>query len=450
MFVQIAKEHLGKKLGERIDVDEETGKGLITAGLATPVTDDLITPAVSKALEGAFSKFTGALDGIVDASLKQFANAQTLSGKNSNPAIFGNGSGGKGGDKNHTFGDWLIAVRQNNWDRLAKEYDSHPAEWDEGEQREQKTAISGMSGTTGGYTVPTEFLPRLLESASEMSVARRHATIIPMTTRTIQVPYLDITGAHVAGDTQFFGGLVGRWTEEASLLNETEPSFRQLEMVAHELSGYSLMSNTLLNDSAVGLEAVLINLFGRAIGWYEDYAFLQGNGVGKPMGAFQCPAAVSVSRTGGANTFVLLDAAKMLGTLLPGWKPETTAWVIAPSVLAQLMTLASTAGFLVWMNQQGGAKEGINPSGLRLFGLPVYISEKMSALGTARDVGLCDFAHYLIGDRDQVEIAYSEHFKFTNNQATWRFVTRVDGQPWLRSSLTLQNGDTVSPYVYLT
>jgi HK97 family phage major capsid protein len=299
--------------------------------------------------------------------------------------------------------------------------------------------------------VPVEFMPKLLSASAEQSIARPRSTIIPMASRTVQIPYLDITNAPSSGDTAMFGGAVGRWTEEASTLNETEPSFRQLELIAHELSGYSLMSNTLLQDNAVGLEALLIKLFGGIIAWYEDYGFLQGNGVGKPMGAFQCPAAISVARGGGANTFVLADAAKMLGKLLPGWKPESTAWVISPSVLAQLIQLQSTAGFVVWLNQMaGGAKDPIHTTGLKLFGLDVCVSEKMSALGTARDVGLCDFGQYIIGDREMVEIAYSEHYKFTNNQATWRFVGRVDGQPWLRSSVTLQNGDTVSPYVYLT
>ena len=29
---------------------------------------------------------------------------------------------------------------------------------------------------------------------------------------------------------------------------------------------------------------MLTELFGRALGWYKDYAFLRGNGAGKPMG----------------------------------------------------------------------------------------------------------------------------------------------------------------------
>ncbi len=88
---------------------------------------------------------------------------------------------------------------------------------------------------------------------------------------------------------------------------------------------------------------------------------------------------------------------------------------------------------------------------MQLMGIPIAVSEKMQPLGTAKDVALVDFQHYLIGDRQQVDIAYSEHYKFTNNQATWRFVARVDGQPWLRQYVTGQDGSTqLSPYVYLT
>jgi HK97 family phage major capsid protein len=441
MFVQLQKEFLGKKPGERIDVDKEHADKLIELGVATAVTDDVITPAVSRAIEGAFGKFTEALNGIVDQSLKQFARVQTHSRKNAMPAIFG--PQGEG-EKNHNFGDWLLCVRRNDARRLETEYGSFQVD-----EVGQKTAMTSQSGTTGGYTVPIEFLPRLLAMSAELGVARSRAMVVPMTSRTCLIPYLDITNAPASGDTAFYGGLVGRWTEEASTLNETEPSFRQIELVAHELSGYSLMSNTLLQDNAVGLEAILLKIFGGAIAWYEDFGFLSGNGVGKPQGATNCPAAISVTRSGGANTstFSLADAAKMVGTLPPGYNPKTTCWVFSPDALQGLIQLASTAGFVVWLNQQEGGAQDMPR--LQLLGLPVCLSEKVGKYGQDTDINLIDWSHYLIGDRQMVEIAYSEHFKFTNNQATWRFVSRVDGQPWLRSKITLQNGATVSPYVYL-
>src|SRR5262249_14931160 len=87
---------------------------------------------------------------------------------------------------------------------------------------------------------------------------------------------------------------------------------------------------------------------------------------------------------------------------------------------------------------------------MKLLGLPVFVTEKLPALGTAKDVVLVDWQHYLIGDRQQVEVAFSEHVAFLTNQGVWRFACRVDGQPWLRSPVTLSDAaTTVSPYVYL-
>jgi HK97 family phage major capsid protein len=67
-----------------------------------------------------------------------------------------------------------------------------------------------------------------------------------------------------------------------------------------------------------------------------------------------------------------------------------------------------------------------------------------------RLIRLADFQHYLIGDRQQVEIAYSEHVAFLSNQAVWRFVSRVGGQPWLRDKVTLADASsTLAPFVGL-
>lgn len=437
MFVQLTKDFLGRKAGERIDVSEGDGGTLVAQGVATAVTDDVLTPAVSKAVEGAFARFSAALDGMLETSLRQVAAAQGRSRKHAAPILFGP----EGGDpRGKSFGDWLLCVRRGDTRTLAEKYDSHFADWD------QKAALNTATGTQGGYTVPGEFVPQLLEAARETALVRPRATVLPMASRSVQVPALDVVTAPSAGDTAFFGGLAARWTEEAASLTETEPTFKQIELVAHQLSGYSKISNELLMDNAIGLEALLVRLFGGAIAWFEDYAFLRGDGVGKPLGAVGAAAgwAKSVSRNT-ANDFKIQDAASMLGALLPGFNPKTTCWAVSPTVLPKLIQMTSAAAGVGFVDNLRDRPR------LMLLGLPVEVTEKLPALGTARDVLLCDFQHYLIGDRQQVEIAFSEHVAFLNNQGTWRFVCRVDGQPWLRATVTLSDGSsTVSPFVYLS
>ena len=159
MFVQLQKEFLGKKPGERIDVSEADASALIAQQLAVPVTDDLITPAVQKAMEQAFAGFQKGLDAVIQTALKQFQDAQSQARKFAVPAIFG--PAGQGDPDGRTFGDWLVCVAKagsknhraaaEGQKRLDEVYKSMFSEW------QQKTALGESSGVTGGYVVPPDF-----------------------------------------------------------------------------------------------------------------------------------------------------------------------------------------------------------------------------------------------------------------------------------------------------
>lgn len=434
MFVQLTKDLLGKKAGERLEMSDSDAQGLIAGGAAIAVADDVVSPLLARAMEG----IPGAIQSAVDEALRQAAKAHTLSRKNAVPRLFG--AGGTG-DPARTFGRFLLAVR--NHDRAALDaMGSRYVEWEE-EDGSRKTAMSTQTGANGGYLVPVEFHDRLMALVTERSIVRPRATIIPMSTRSCQVPAADVTTAPSAGDTAMLGGVVARWTEEATTLNETEPNLKQIDLVNYELSGYSKVSNTLLADAAIGLEAFLMQLFSRAIAWYEDYAFLRGNGVAKPLGVQTWAGLISATRTT-SSQFKLADIANMYARVLPGGDARSICWVIHPTVLAQLIQMTGGDNVIFLGNDLQG-----QPT-LKVLNYDVEVSEKVPALGTANDVTLCDFQHYLIGDRRQIEIAFSEHVAFLSNQSVWRFVSRVGGMPWLRDKVTLSDASsTLSPFVGL-
>jgi HK97 family phage major capsid protein len=220
MFVQLNKEFMGNAVGKRIDVAEGDARHLIESGIAVPVTDDLITPAVSKALEGAFTKFTQSLDGIINASLKAFADAQSQSRRLAAPVLFGEG---KGGDVSHNFGDFLLCIAGRNHKRLEEEYKSYPVDR---QGVRIKAALAEASGTTGGYTVPPDFYQQLLAIAAEAATFRTRAFVQPMASATLQFPYLDITTVQSAGNSPFFSGVIASWTSEAQTLTKRSRSSR--------------------------------------------------------------------------------------------------------------------------------------------------------------------------------------------------------------------------------
>lgn len=437
MFVQLTRELLGKKPGERIDLAEGDALALLNSGAAVAVRDDAITPLVTRALEQALGGITGGIQSAVDGALKEFATAATKSRKNAVPAIFG--PGGEG-DPRRTFGRFLLAIRQQDRKTL-EELGSRYVEWGE-DGVERKAAMSTQTGVSGGYLVPMEFHQQLMKLVTEKSIVRPRATVIPMTSRTVQIPALDVTTAPTAGDTAMLGGVVARWMEEATTLNETEPNLKQIDLANYELSGYSKVSNTLLADSAIGLEAFLMQIFSRAIAWYEDYGFLRGNGVAKPLGVQSWAGLIQVTRNT-ASQFKLQDVAGMYARLLPGGDASSICWVVHPSVLAQLVQLTGGNNVLMLAGQNLGGQMTMS-----MLSYPIAVSEKVPALGSANDVTLCDFQHYLIGDRQQIEIAFSEHVAFLTNQSVWRFVSRVGGMPWLRDKVTLADASsTLSPFV---
>lgn len=440
MFVQLTKDHLGQKAGFRFDTDDNVAKSLIQAGVAEACKDDPIAPIIAKSMEAMLTNLTKSISDSMDVTLKQFGNELAKSRKNAVPAIFG---AGNTGDPKKTFGSFLLAVKEKNHKAL-EEMGSAYADWDK-EDVTTKTAMSTQTGVSGGFLVPTEFHEKLLALAVEESIVRPRATRIPMKARTVQVPALDVTTAPSAGNSAFLGGVVATWTEEADTLSETEPNLKQIELTNYELSGYSKISNTLLADSSIGVENFLMKLFSKAVAWYEDYAFLRGNGTGKPLGVLNWPGLISVARSA-ASAFTLQDAAAMYGRLLTGWSPKNTCWVMHPTVLQKL----------IQMNASGAGSDTIFIDNARekprfvILGIPIEVSEKLPSLNTVGDVLLCNFEHYLLGDREKIEIAYSEHVAFLTNQSVWRFVCRVGGLPWLKGAITLSDAtSTLAPFIAL-
>jgi HK97 family phage major capsid protein len=437
MFLQLLRDFLGHRVGERLEVPDADAQALIQSGIATAVTDDPLGPLIQASLDRALAGLSGQVQSSVDSLLGDYASAASRSRKNAIPAIFGPGNSG---DLKHTFGRFLLAVRHNDRKTL-DEMGSRFIEWD---TVEQKATMSTQGGTTGGYLVPTEFHDRLMQLVAERSVVRPRATVIPMAGREMEIPAIDVTTPPTAGDTAMLGGVIARWTEEGAPLTQSEPALKQIKLTNYELSGYSKVSNSLLADAqAVGLDALLMQLFSRTIAWYEDYAFLRGNGVGKPLGILEWPGLVAVTRSG-ASAVALNDIAAMYARLLPAATDRNLVWAVHPTVLVKLLTMSQGDNVLMLGNDVR------NQPRWRILGHEVVVSEKLPTLNTEGDILLMDLSHYLIGDRQQIEIAYSEHVAFLSNQSVWRFVSRVAGQPWLRDKVTLADASsTLSPFVAL-
>lgn len=310
-------------------------------------------------------------------------------------------------------------------------------------------ALGESAGVAGGFLVPEEFRALLLSLALEDALVRPRAFIQPMTSETLRIPAIH-DASHA---TNVFGGVQAYWVGEAASITASEPSFKQLLLTAHKLTGYTQASNELLADAAIALEALLMRLFSEAIRFFEDDAFINGTGAGQPLGILNAPAAVTVAKETGqaATTIVLENLTKMYSRMLPR-SLNRAIWVAHMDTFPQLASLSlavGTGGGPVWIGGPGGpTAAGAPPT--TIFGRPVIYTEHCQTLGTTGDIYLVDFGYYVIGDRQALSVEGSPHVRFQNDETVWRFVERLDGRPWLETALTPRHGSsTLSPIVKL-
>jgi len=278
--------------------------------------------------------------------------------------------------------------------------------------------------------------------AAPLSVVRPRATVVRMQRRQIGIPVVDQTGT-TTGVPAFFGGIDVYWRDSGESAADSRPSFRKAMLTAHQLVGYVILDDDLIEDADRSLTDFLQGPLGfpGAIAWKEDYAFLRGNGVGQPQGILDAPAAHVVPRDT-AGTFTYEDLAEMEAHFM-GMNP---VWIISQSSKKTLQTLKGPTGNEVYL--WGNAITGAPP---QLLGHPVVFVDKLPGLGSKGDVMLCDFTYYLLGDREAISSRISTEAHFRTVQTALRFTHRVDGQPWLIApiSLTDQDNYQMSPFVVL-
>ena len=98
-----------------------------------------------------------------------------------------------------------------------------------------------------------------------------------------------------------------------------QPTFTQVQLTARKLTGYTVASNELLQDSAISMEALINSMFADALTYFEDDAFINGTGAGQPLGILNADAMVTVSAETGqsAGTILWENIVNMYSRMLP-------------------------------------------------------------------------------------------------------------------------------------
>lgn len=443
MFVQLTKEFLGKPVGERIDVADAEADQLIRQGWAQPLHDDVLTPTIAKAVQNG-------LDDAVEHALQNWLR------KNSPRPTGGEGLGVRGrlpfagfGDSAHDdpragfkhFGEFALAVRDA----------CQPGKRPDDRLALISKAASGMgenTGADGGFLVPTEFVQRLLERVYAANNLLGMTDSYTVGSNVIAFPRSAETSR---ANGSRWGGVRAYWRDEGEQATATKSTFGRLQLTLRKLFVMINASDELLSDAqGIALEQYLFRVASEEINFVVSDAILNGTGAGQPLGILNSACLLSVDKESGqtAATVNTTNIVKMWARM---WAPcrQNAVWLIHQDVEPQLQTMTIGTGGtqLVAYMPPGGLSA--NPYATML-GRPVVPVEWCATLGTVGDIILADLRHYVTATRGMMESAMSIHLRFDYDESVFRFIFRIDGQPWWTAPLTPFKGtNTQSCFVAL-
>ncbi len=312
-------------------------------------------------------------------------------------------------------------------------------------QKAAGTGINEGDSEYGGYLIPEEFRNQLLEIAVKKSNILNMALTIPMATNALNIPY--VAGTDRSGGL-VHGGIEFKWLDEEGVKTETRPKFGKIQLRLKKVAGLVYATDEILEDSPISMEPLLTRMFSDALAWQLDEVFINGSGAGKPLGVLNAPCLVSVAKEAGqaADTILFENIIKIYARM---WDKSNAVFMANDDTFSQLASMSlsvGTAGSPVWLPAGGVSGKPYDT----LMGKPLIFTEHMQKLGDAGDILFADWSQYLIGQKAgaSVQFASSIHLKFDYDQTCFRFVFRVDGQPWWPASLLGRySSDRLSPFI---
>jgi HK97 family phage major capsid protein len=309
---------------------------------------------------------------------------------------------------------------------------------------------SESAGADGGFAVPPEWRSEIMRmvDGEESLLSRTDQQTVSGNSITFPI---DETTAW-----QTTGGILTYWDTEASTMTQSKPNLKDLTLKLNRLTALVPVTEELLSD-APAMSSYVTSKAGEKLAFKVTDAIVNGTGVGQPLGIMNAACKVSVAKITNqvAATFHAKNAVAMMARM-PAASFGRAVWLINQDVLPQVMqmgfpvtdgttTVAGAGALYMGPGQlQNGSAYG------SLLGRPIIVTEACATLGTEGDVILADLTKYLSVVKGAIRSDTSIHLWFDQNITAFRFVMRMNGQPWLSAAIARKNGsNTLSHFVSL-
>lgn len=305
-------------------------------------------------------------------------------------------------------------------------------------------------GADGGFAVPPEWRAEIMKNVEAEDGFLNMTDVQTISSNSITYP-VDESPAWASS-----GGIRAYWDGEGATINQSKPALKDLTVKTHRLTALVPVTEELQQD-AQAMSGYITGKAGEVIAFKLNDAIINGSGSGQPLGIMNAPCKVVVTKESSqtAGTLHGRNVLKMMARM-PAQSFKRSCWVVNQDVLPQLGGLAmdvtkadgTAAGAgILYMQPQGLANQSAFGS---ILGRPVMVSEACQTVGTEGDIILCDMSKYLSVVKGGLKTDYSIHLWFDQGINAFRFILRMNGQPWLSSAIARKNGsNTLSHFVTL-
>ena len=283
-----------------------------------------------------------------------------------------------------------------------------------------QNALEVGTNTNGGFLVPQEWQRALIKDLAEIVVIRKYARATP--TATLQnLPIRTSRGQ--------FG-----WLDESEDYNDTNPNFANVQLGAHKIGGIIPVSDEMLQDSFYNVEAELRMDALEDFADKEEDAFIDGDGVNKPLGLFRTASVGGVAIVNNAGLSADGITGDELIDLQHNLKKQyrRNAVFITSDVMAKkIRKLKDGEGNYLW---RPGALLGAPDM---LLGSAFDTSDSVPLpAASGKSILYGDLSYYRIGDRLNMTVQRLNELLRRKGQVGFQFTKRLDAVLTLAQAVT--------------
>lgn len=302
----------------------------------------------------------------------------------------------------------------------------------------------------GGFLVAQERSQTVIQRAYQTGEILRRITPMPIGAgfNGTKVPAIDETSR---ADNSRYGGIISSWLGQGNQPSNLtgKPKFRELDLKLRKVGAFVYATDEMLAD-AVMFEAWVNRYLPLELQFRTEDACVNGSGSGQPLGIMNSPSVITVTRASAG----LIQSTDMQNLTNRMWAPlwGNAVFLVDQSCLGEfdkLQIATGTAGVLDPSYKPAGSVPGQKYATYK--NIPIIPVEYCAQKGTSGDVILTNWDEYMLIDKGGVKADVSLHVAFLTDEAVFRFIYRVDGQPTWNSTLTPKSGgDTLSQTLILS